>query len=155
MEQNRASPVQFHHPKLAWQAGAEPSNCGQLERQHNDDNGLDRSRSPGHPALRNRTQSKRRTNGQTQVNTSRIPWRMELLPCASADVKLVQVIYARALSVWISWRISRGRSKAAKNCAVSSRVKPAKTKGLQAMPAGGTNGGEGADDTKKWKPAKP
>src|SRR5207249_1996427 len=74
-----------------------PSNCGQLDRQHNDDNGLDRSRSPGHPALRNRTQSKRRTNGQTQVNTSRIPWRMELLPCASADVKLVQVIYARAL----------------------------------------------------------
>src|SRR5438128_4554512 len=98
MEQDRASPVQFHHPKLAWQAAAEPSNCGQLDRQHNDDNGLDRSRSPGHPALRNRTQSKRRTNGQTQVNTSRIPWRMELLPCASADVKLVQVIYARALS---------------------------------------------------------
>src|SRR5207249_5492966 len=98
MEQNRASPVQFYHPKLAWQAAAEPSNCGQLDRQHNDDNGLDRSRGPGHPALRNRTQSKRRTNGQTQVNTSRIPWRMELLPCASADVKLVQVIYARALS---------------------------------------------------------
>src|SRR5207249_55601 len=109
MEQNRASPVQFHHPKLAWQAAAEPSNCGQLDRQHNDDNGLDRSRSPGHPALRNRTQSKRRTNGQTQVNTSRIPWRMELLPCASADVKLVQVIYARALRVASRVKAQAGR----------------------------------------------
>ena len=57
VEQDRASPVQLHHPELARQAAGQPSGHRQPDRQHDDAHRPDRESSSRHQPLRHRHQS--------------------------------------------------------------------------------------------------
>jgi len=90
VEQDRASTFQLHHPELAWTPPAEPSDRCQSDRRHDHTKWTHRQGSLGHQPLRNRCQGHRRTTESTPIDTTPIPWRLEL-PTHATQEKMTRL----------------------------------------------------------------